>query len=297
MTRLALAAITDEFSPDLETALPAMAGAGVTAVELRVVNGRNVIDLSDEEIDRAAERIRSFGMTILGIASPVLKCGLPGGPPLAAHLQQDMFGARFTADDQPRLAARAFALARRTGASIVRVFSYWRTIDPGACFDRVAAALTELAAQAADAGVVLGVENEHACNIATGRETGQLLAAVDHPSCQAIWDPANALVAGERAFPDGYRHVPIRRIAHVHAKDCRVEHGRVVWGPVGEMDVDWPSQIGALVADGYRGAVSLETHWNGPSGDKMEGSLISARNLARLLEADRPSRAHSPISR
>jgi L-ribulose-5-phosphate 3-epimerase len=288
--RLPLAAITDEFSPDLEIALPAIAEAGITAVELRVVNHKNVIDLSDEEFDRAVERIRSFGLGVLGIASPVLKCVLPGGPPVDARIQQDMFGARFTAGDQPRLAARAFALATRAGASLVRVFSYWRTVDPDACFDRVAAALNALAVEAADAGVVLGLENEHACNIATGRETARLLAAVDHPSCQVIWDPANALVAGERAFPDGYRQLPIDRVVHVHAKDCRIANGRVVWGPVGSLDVGWVSQIDALVEDGYAGAISLETHWTGPSGDTVEASTIAAAALRRLLST-RPASA------
>ena len=66
------------------------------------------------------------------------------------HIQQDMFSSAFGFDDQPRLARRAFEIAERTGARIVRVFSYWRTIDPDACFDRVASALRDLADQAAE---------------------------------------------------------------------------------------------------------------------------------------------------
>ena len=42
-----LAAITDEFSNDLPTALDAMAAIGMTGVELRVIGGKNIIDLSD----------------------------------------------------------------------------------------------------------------------------------------------------------------------------------------------------------------------------------------------------------
>ena len=55
-----------------------------------------------------------------------------------------------------------------------------------------------LADQAARHGVTIGLENEHACNIATGAETARVLAALDHPNLKVVWDPANALVSGEK---------------------------------------------------------------------------------------------------
>jgi L-ribulose-5-phosphate 3-epimerase len=221
---------------------------------------------------------------VLSIASPVLKCTLPDAPPVASHIQQDMFSSAFGFDDQPRLARRAFEIAERTGARIVRVFSYWRTIDPGACFDRVASALADLADQAAERNLIIGIENEHACNIATGGETARLFAAVDHPALQVIWDPANAFVAGERPFPEGYEQLPISRIVHVHAKDCTVTNHVPTFGPLGEMGVDWRGQLAALARDGYRGTVSLETHWKGPNGDKFLGSMICGKNLQNMVK-------------
>ena len=279
-----IGAVTDEFSPDnLDRALDAMAGLGMTFAELRVVNGKNIIEHTDAEIDAVRAEVEARGMRVLSIASPVLKCTLPGGPPIAPHIQQDMFSAAFGYDDQPQLAARAFEIAERSGAQIVRVFSYWRTIDPDACFARVAADLRALAGQARDRGLVIGIENEHACNIATGAETARLLAAVDTPALQVIWDPANALVAGERAFPDGYNALPVSRIVHVHAKDCEVRDHVPVFGPLGEMAVNWPGQLAALARDGYGRTISLETHWKGPDGDKFQGSLICGRNLQDMV--------------
>ena len=141
------------------------------------------------------------GLEIMSIASPLLKCVLPGAPEVDARFQQDMFAAKHTFADQPRLTARAFEIAARTGARIIRVFSYWRTVDPDACFDRVVAALRDLADQAAKHGVIIGLENEHACNIATAAETAKVLAALDHPNLKVVWDPANAVVSGEKAVP------------------------------------------------------------------------------------------------
>lgn len=281
---LEVGAVTDEFSPDsLDRSLAAMADLGMTFVELRVVNGKNIIDHTDAEIDEVRAKVEARGMRVLSIASPVLKCTLPDAPPIAAHIQKDMFSSAFTFDDQPRLAQRAFDIAERTGARVVRVFSYWRTIDPDACFDRVAAALRELADTAAEHGLVIGIENEHACNIATGAETARLLKTVDHPALQVIWDPANALVAGETPYPNGYNSIPLSRIVHVHAKDCTVTDHVPTFGPLGEMGIDWRGQIAALVSGGYRRTISLETHWKGPNGDKFQGSIICGRNLQDMV--------------
>ena len=157
------AAVTDEFSPtDLDRALDAMAALGMTGAELRVIWGRNIMSLSDDEVDRVREAADSRGIRVVSIASPVLKCVLPDAPPVDPRIQQDTFAASHTYDDQPRLAARAFEIAERSGARIVRVFSYWRTTDPTACFDRVVEALAGLADLAAARGLVIGIDNEHA---------------------------------------------------------------------------------------------------------------------------------------
>ena len=47
-----VAAITDEFSPDIETAVRSMAALGMTGAELRMVFGKNIVDLSDADWDR-----------------------------------------------------------------------------------------------------------------------------------------------------------------------------------------------------------------------------------------------------
>lgn len=279
-----LAAITDEFSPDLEVAVRSMAELGMTGAELRMVFGKNIINLTDEELDRAIAVVKGQGLEIISLASPLLKCVLPDSPDVDERFQQDMFAATLTIEDQPRLAARAFEIAARTGARIIRVFSYWRTVEPDKCFDRIVAALGDLAEQARSHGVIIGIENEHACNIATGAETGRLMRAISHPNLKVVWDPANARVAGEvRPFPDGYREIPAGAIVHVHAKDIRVEGQKSIWEQIGAGEIDWDGQVKALVEDGYKGYISLETHWPGPGGDKHMASVICGRKLKSLV--------------
>jgi sugar phosphate isomerase/epimerase len=278
-----LACITDEFSPDLEEALDAMRDLGMRGAELRVVFGKNIADLTPEDVERARAAVNERGMEVVSLASPLLKCLLPDAPEVDARFQQDVFASQHTFEDQPELTARTFAIAKQAGAPIVRVFSYWRVVEPEAVFDRVVAALRDLAGKAAEEGLIIGLENEAACNIATGAETARVLKALDHPNLKVVWDPANALVAGETPFPYGYDLLPKGRLGHVHAKDCHVEDHKPAWGPLGECAVDWKGQIAALRADGYQGYVSLETHWCGPGGNKHLASMICGRNLKTLV--------------
>lgn len=282
--KLPIAAITDEFSPDLAAALEPMAEIGMTGAELRVVWGKNIMDLGEDDLCRARDLIAAKGMRVVSIASPLLKCVLPGAPPVDTRFQQDVFNSRHTFDDQPRLAEQALKLAGFFQAPIVRVFSYWRSIQPEKCFDAIARALEGLASQAAGVAVI-GLENEHACNIGTAAEAAKMLAAVRHPNLKLVWDPANAMVGGESPFPGGYSLLPADRIAHVHAKDCRMDGHTPVWGPLGTRHVDWKGQIAALLRDGYRGYLSLETHWPGPGGDKLRASTICGWNLRGLASA------------
>jgi len=280
--KLRIAAITDEFSPDLGAALDAMAAIGMTGAELRVLWGRNIMDLSDRELAGAIDVVHRKKMEIISIASPLLKCVLPGGGEVDTRYQQDVFASKHTFEDQPKLAARAFEIARRSGAKIIRVFSYWRTLTPERCFDGIAKALNDLGDEAAKHDLVIALENEHACNIGTASEAARVLAVVKHSHVKLLWDPANAFVGGEEPYPFGYNLLPKERIVHVHTKDCHMQGHTPVWGPLGTRGVDWKGQIGALLRDGYSGWLSLETHWPGPAGDKMEASNICGWNLRGL---------------
>lgn len=285
MQRFRTGAITDEFSSDLTVAAEAMHGLGMKGAELRVVGGKNIMDLDNAELAAAMDVLRRNHLEVVSIASPLLKCTLPDAPEVDSRFQQDSFNAKHTFDDQARLAERAFEIAKRTGAKIVRVFSYWRVVKPEAVFERVVDALQDLSDKAGKHGLIIGIENEHACNIATAQETARVLAAIDHDNLQVVWDPANAYVSGEKPFPSGYRLLETSRIAHVHAKDCTLEGHKPVWCPLGEGDVDWEGQMDALAEDDYKGYIHLETHWPGPNGDKLQGSIICGRNLKRLVDA------------
>jgi len=259
MQRFPLGSVTDVFSPDVAVAAVAMRELGLRGAELRTINGKNILEAGKEELAAAIAALHKNELEIIAIATPLLKCGL------------DDWKA------QSSQATRAFDIAAQAGARIVRVFSGSRVPEPHTVFERVVDILQDLADKAGQHDLVIGLENDRACNISTAQEMGGVLAAIDHSNLQVVWDPASAYISGEKPFPSGYQMLDSTRIALVHAKDCTLEGHKPVWEPLGEGDIDWQGQIDALADDHYKGFIHLETYW--------PGIRECVRNLKKMVES------------
>lgn len=252
-----LSVITDEISSDLAHVLNVCQELGLAAVELRVVGTNNVVALPDEEIDRISRLLREREMSVTAIASPFLKCNYWG------HDRQRH-------QEQLDILRRSIAIAKEVNAPIVRAFNFWRQDDPTELYDVALAALEEATAICRDSGVLLGLENEHACTAATGEEAAWFLDRIPDTTLGLIWDPGNEAVVGSAPFPDGYERVKTR-IHHVHLKDAAIGHDPT-FVIMGEGEIDYAGQFRALAKADYRGALSLETHIGLTGADKEAAS-------------------------
>jgi L-ribulose-5-phosphate 3-epimerase len=276
-----LGIITDELTQDLGEALEFISGHRLHWCELREVWGTNVIGLPQSDLDRAKDLLAQRGVRVSGIASPIFKWNLPAMP--AKGGPRD-FQTAYTEEDSGALLERVFRMADFFGTRHVRIFSYWRVAEPERAFSMVRDRLGEAAQLAAKNDIVLLVENEHACNIGTGRELGRLLREVNSASLRGIWDPGNALVLGEVPYPDGYEEVK-GLFPHMHIKDARtnVQTGQLEWAPVGGGVIDFKRQFQALREAKYEGTMSLETHYRRPDGNRVESTRESLEGLLEIL--------------
>lgn len=248
-----LAVITDEISTDLSHALDVCDELGLSAVELRVVGVNNLVALPDEEIDSISRLVKDRGKSVVAIASPFLKCDFWGEDEPAHQHQLDILH-------------RSIAIAKEVDAPIVRAFNFWRRDDPSELNNAALAALEEATAICHDAGVLLGLENEHACTAATGREAAWFLDRIPDPALGVIWDPGNEAVVGSDPFPSGYDRIK-GRIHHIHLKDAAIGHDPT-FVIMGEGEIDYIGQFRALSDANYQGAMSLETHIGLTQADK-----------------------------
>jgi sugar phosphate isomerase/epimerase len=281
-----LGIITDELTEDFEKALEFISSQSLAYCEVRELWQKNVMKLSQAELERAKQLIDRHRLKVSEIASPIFKYHLPEMPSAHPNWSDTFRAADLTDKDTENLLERVFKLAPFFGTSKVRVFSYWRVEEPEKAYPYVRERLAKAAALAAQNNITLLLENEHDCNVGTGKELGRMLREIDSPNLRGMWDPCNAVRLGEVPYPDGYRQVR-GLFAHMHIKDIRKDPatGELQYVPVGEGMIDFRGQFTALRDDGYDGTMSLETAYSRPDGNKMESTRECLEGLLRVLKS------------
>ena len=250
---LTICLITDEVSSSLDDGLAFAREEGIGTIDLRVVDGRNVLALSRRELTDAARRVRAAGLSVSCICTPLLKWSPPGR---TARSEGDQFGFAL-GDQRPReVYAQAFAAAEMLGARNLRVFSY--LAYDGYSLDDLREPIDDLLVLAEQFDMTLHVENEGVCNIAGFAELEALVAAYRHPRLRALPDIANACLASmPPSAADLARLLPFTDILHV--KDYANAARRFV--AVGEGDIPIAALLTAtLPASEAPLTLTIETH-------------------------------------
>jgi L-ribulose-5-phosphate 3-epimerase len=286
MSTFNVSVLSDEISQDLGRALEvASREFGLGYVDLREVNKKNIMSWDAKEVADARSLLEKYRVRVACIASPVFKVDWPGAPRSKFSPAGAEFGASFTFQQQDELLERSFELARAFNTDRIRIFDFWRLENQAPYREAIDAKVREAAIKAGKRGLTLVIENEMACNTATGAESARLLNAIKEPALELNWDPGNASHRDEIPYPDGYARLPKGRIGHVHCKDAsKSADGKTwEWAAMGRGVIDWAGQFRALKQDGYRRAVTLETHWKG-GGTPEESSRQSFAGMKQLLQ-------------
>jgi sugar phosphate isomerase/epimerase len=255
-----LSVITDEIDPGLTPALDVCEELGIEAVELRTLDGVEVVDRSDGELEAIRDELDRRGFAVCAVASPFLKCD--------------------RGENQDDVLAGALRAAAVLGTPIVRAFGYWREPEPADALPDLGRALHDATLRAHAAGVTLALENEHECNVATAAEARAALDAADSPQLRLIWDPGNAAMLDPIAWNGlGGLDTIIERVAHVHVKDVSPAGE---WTRIGDGIVDFRSQLDCLAQAGYDGYLSFETHYerDGSSEAATRDCIAALRSFA-----------------
>jgi len=281
-----VAVINDEISQDFDHACSVVAkDFGLEWIELRGMWNKNIIALDESQIAEAKRILAKYNLKVTDIASPLFKVDWPGAPLSKQSERRDTFHADADFKAQDALLEKCVDLAKAFGTDRIRCFDFWRLDDVKPYRAAINDKLRQAAQRAAKDNLTLVLENEMACNTATGGESAAVLAAVTESNLMLNWDPGNAATFPDAMpFPNGYDLLPKRRIGHCHAKSVvRKPDGKWEWAPVGKGMVDWPGQLKAMAKDGYRYAVSLETHWRG-GGTPEASTRISMAGLKDALK-------------
>lgn len=280
-----LAVITDEISEDLAHALQVCSDLGIRDVELRSIDGTSIVDHSPEKIREIKAMLDDGGFSVCNIASPFLKThiGEEHVPTGNVHSAKEL-----TREEHWDVLKRSLEIAHLLDSPIVRAFSFWRVADPESVREDILATLGKATEITRDAGKLLGLENEHACNIGSGTEANWYLNRLPDPSLGLIWDPGNIAALGE--IPDQSQYAAVAdRIIHVHVKDGDAIPAEHFVTP-GEGVCEWESQLRWLHQGGYSGPLSLETHFS------LDASIEAGTRVIAAAMHSLAKRAGMPLA-
>ena len=285
--RFKIGVISDEISQDFDHSCYVIAKEfNLHFVELREVWGKNLQVISDAEISDAQKILAKYDLQVTDISSPLYKVNWPGAPVSQYGTKEDMHGADEVGfKHQDEVLDRSISLAKQFKTNKVRCFDFWRLDDIKPYRAAINDTLQKTAEKAAQQNIMLVLENEFACNTATGREAAATLAGVPSRNLSLNWDPGNAVMRGELdAFPNGWNALPKDRIHHCHVKNAiKDSTGKIVWSPVDKGYIDWSAQFAAFAKIGYSDAVNLETHWKG-GGTPEASTRISWDGMKKSLQ-------------
>ncbi|MGI6610322.1 MAG: sugar phosphate isomerase/epimerase family protein [Limnochordia bacterium] len=268
-----LSAFADEISKDLTEQLDVLESESIRFVELRGVWGKNVTNLSDDEVATIGETLRSRNVGVSCIGSPIAKVGIED-------------------DFEPHFAKfrRIMTISKALNARYIRIFSFYipAGADPAKYRTEVLGRMQTMVEAAAAEGLILLHENESNIYGDTGERCVDLLSTIDSPHLRAIFDPANFVQVGQRPFEECWEGIK-PYLEYLHIKDAVLATRKVV--PAGHGDGGLRQIVTSLKAMDFDGFASLEPHlaaagrMSGFSGPDL--FRVAAQAFKKLLaEAD-----------
>lgn len=238
-----LSGFGDEIAEDPVVQLSVLQALGARHLEFRSAWGTNVIDLTNDDVERLKRIFTENGMGISAIGSPIGKIDL------AVPVEHEVERLK-----------RIVRVAGEFGTPYVRVFSFFRPAgaDETTTRDEVLRRMRALAVAAERAGVILLHENEKGLFGDTPARCLDIVESVGSASLKVAWDSANFVQAGvARPFDEGYALLR-PYFEYLQVKDARA--GDMAETPAGEGDGQLRETLAALRDDGYTGFASLEPH-------------------------------------
>ncbi len=240
MKRYLISGFADEIAQDLTTQLENLKRLDIHYVEMRGVDGNNLIFHTADKVKEIKERLDNAGVALSALGSPLGKIGI-----------EDPFEKHFEDFKQ------AVEIAHSMECPNIRMFSFYVSEGKGKEYKgKVFERLGQFADYAKANNVVLLHENEKGIYGEKAAECKEIMDAFRGEHFKAIFDFANFVQAEQDTF-EAYELLK-EDIAYIHVKDAIKGNGQVV--PAGMGDGNVEVILKDLYANGFNGFLSLEPH-------------------------------------
>lgn len=234
-----VSAFSDEIAEDIDTQFTVLNKFGIKYFEPRGVNGKNIAELDDEEVNALIKKMQEYGITASSIGSPIGKIKITED--FAPHFEKYK---------------RIVKTAKMLGCKYIRMFSFFKDGEwTQEKIDEVLKRLKAFIEYAKEQDVVLLHENE---GDIYGEGIDENVFIQENLYCdnfKMVFDPANFAQKGFDTIEAIERLIPY--VEYMHVKDHKKGEGIV---PAGHGDGNVKYVIEKLFSKGYKGFISLEPH-------------------------------------
>lgn len=242
MSKFILSAFADEIDADLNIQMDVLEEHGIKYIEMRGVDGKNIVQYTLDEVKEIKRRIDARGFKLSSVGSPLGKIGI--NDDFAPHLE---------------LFKHTLEVAKIMESPYIRIFSFYipEGEQPDAYREEVINRWSQFAQAAEGSGIILLHENEKDIYGDTPERCLDLMQSLNSDHVKAIFDFANFVQCDARNNIEGFELLK-DYVAYIHVKDAVYSDHHVV--PAGEGDGCIEQILRKLYADGYEGFLSLEPH-------------------------------------
>lgn len=254
MNPFRLCAFADEAGADIQDQIKALNENNIPCLEVRGVGDENISRLTIRQAKELKELLRSNGIDIWSIGSPLGKIGIKDD--FAPHL--DLF-------------RHILELALAAEAACIRLFSFFLPAGEDAAVyrDEVMERLSRFCEAAKGSGIMLCHENEKGIYGDIASRCLEIHRQI--PELHAVFDPANFIQCGQNTLEAWELLAPY--VKYMHIKDA-LYNGKIV--PAGKGDGHIAEILEKYKAQGG-GMLTLEPHLAVFSGlEKLEQGEKSA---------------------
>ena len=239
-TKIKISGFCDEIHDDILVQFEAAKKLGIKYYDPRIVDGKNVTLLTDEELDRLCALMKEYGMTPTSLGTPIGKIKTT-----------DDFEEHF------EYFKRTVEVAKKVGTKYIRMFSFYLPEDEDfdSYTDWVVERLERMVKYAEEQGVVLLHENEKGIYGNVASRCKILFERIVSPAFRCAFDFSN-FVECDQECSEAYEMLK-PYIDHIHIKDNK---GGTEVVPAGWGDGKIPEILADAYKNGYDGFVSLEPH-------------------------------------
>jgi len=239
--------ISDEAGQAIGTQIRAHRELGWNHLELRMVDGVNITQVSDAAFDEIRRQVLEAGMTVSCFGSAIANWARP----ITTDFQVDV-------DDLRRAIPRMRALS----TPFIRVMSYPNHKDeplPEDAWRKEAIRrMRELATIAEGEGIILAHENCSGWGGLSAENSNILLGEVGSPALKVVFDTGNPVTYGQNTWE--YYLAVAKDIVYVHIKDAIRQAVGEHYVLCGDGEGYVREVVTDLLAKGYDGGFSIEPH-------------------------------------